>query len=68
MPIYRCHFFNSVDHFVTTKTIDCETDTEVHATADSVLASCGYSAVEIWDRGRQVYRVRKIDTPMLAAE
>ena len=68
MPIYRYHFFDSGDHFVTTKIVDCETDAEAQETGDSLLASCGYSGVEIWDCGRQVYRVRKIDTSMIAAE
>ena len=39
MPIYRYHFFDSVDHFVTTKIVDCETDAEAQETGDSLLAS-----------------------------
>jgi len=67
MPIYRCRFLGSADHSVTTKIVDCETDDEVQETADSLLASCDYSGVVIWDRGRQVNRARKTDAPTLLA-
>ena len=68
MPMYRCHFLDSADQFVVTKTVDCETDADMRATADMLLAACDCSGIEIWDCGRRVYRVRKIDAAMLAAE
>jgi hypothetical protein len=66
MPIYLCPLLDSAGHFVTTKIVDCERDADVRETADILLATCGYSAIEIWDDGRQVYRAR-VDAPVSAS-
>ena len=59
MPSYRCYFLDPADHVAATDIIVCETDTLVQARADRMLAACGYPGLEVWDRGRRVYRARK---------
>jgi hypothetical protein len=60
MPIYRCDFLDSADHLVTSKIVDCETDDEIQETADLLLAACDHPGIEIWERGRQVYRAQRV--------
>ena len=59
MPIYRCDFLDSLDHLVTSKIVDCETDDAIQETADILLAACDFSRVEVWEHGRQVYRAHR---------
>ena len=59
MPSYRCYYLTADDHVVATDFIACETDAEVGARADRLLAAGGYPGIEVWDRGRRVYRARK---------
>jgi hypothetical protein len=59
MPSYRCYFLNSAGHFVGIKAIAAESDAEIQAAADILLAASENPAVEVWDLGRRVYGVRK---------
>jgi hypothetical protein len=59
MPTYRCYFLNSAGHFVGIKAIAAESDAEIPAAADILLAASEYPAVEVWDLGRRVYGARK---------
>jgi len=59
MLTYRCYFLNSAGHFVGIKAIAAESDAEIPAAADILLAASEYPAVEIWDLGRRVYRADK---------
>ena len=59
MPSYRCYYLNADDHVAATDFIACDTDAQVGARADRLLAACGYPSIEVWDRDRRVYRARK---------
>ena len=59
MPTYRCYVLNSAGHFVGIKAIATESDAEVPAAADILLAASEYPAIEVWDLGRRVYRAHK---------
>jgi hypothetical protein len=61
MPSYRCYFLDSADHVAATEFIACATDTQAQVRADGLLAACGYPGIEVWDRGRRVYRARKTE-------
>jgi hypothetical protein len=63
MSSYRYIFLDSCDHVADYHVIDSETDTQAQARADRLLAACGYPGIEVWDRDRKVYRVRKTDAP-----
>lgn len=63
MPTCRCYYLNSAGHFVGIKAIAAESDAEVQAAADILLAASDYPAIEVWDLGRRVYRARKTDEP-----
>ena len=68
MLSYRCFLLDSSNHIVANDLIECETETEVQACADRLLAACGYPGIEVWDCGRQVYRARKNDAPSPARD
>ena len=59
MPSYRCYYLNADDHVAATDFIACDTDAQVEARANRLLAACGSPGIEGWDRGRRVYRARK---------
>ena len=61
MSSYRYIFLDSSDHVADYHVIDSETDAQAQARADRLLAACGYPGIEVWDRDRKVYRVRKTD-------
>ena len=59
MPSYRCYYLDSADHVAATHLIECATDSQARARADILLPACGYPGIEVWDRGRRVYRVQR---------
>jgi hypothetical protein len=59
MPSYRCYFLDATDRVAATELIDCENDGLVLARADRMLAAGDHAGIEIWDRGRHVYRADK---------
>ena len=65
MPIYRYYFLDAADHVSATGLVDCETDDQVHARADRLLASSDHAGIEVWDGGRHVYRADKPRPPQV---
>ena len=63
MPIYRYYFLDAADHVSATGLLDCDTDDQVQAPADRLLASSGHADIEVWDGGRHVYRSDKSHPP-----
>jgi hypothetical protein len=61
MPSYRYNFLDSADHITEFQVIAGRSDGEAQTRADRLLAACGYPGIEVWDRGRHVYRARKPD-------
>jgi hypothetical protein len=59
MPTYRYCFLDSADCIAEFHVIAGEPDGEAQTRADRLLAACNYSSIEVWDRGRHVYRARK---------
>ena len=59
MRTYRCFFVDSANHIVANDLIECETETEVQAGADRLLAASGQPGIEVWDCGRKIYSARK---------
>jgi hypothetical protein len=64
VPYYRCYYLDSADRVASTDVIACDTDSQAQARADILLIACGYAGIEVWDRSRVVYRVRKTDAPI----
>lgn len=56
---YHCFFVDAADRVVATLTIRCRTDDEAQSRADKMLAVSDHAGVEIWIRGRSLYRSRK---------
>ncbi len=61
VPSYRYCFLDSADRIAEFQVIAGRTDGEARTQADRLLAACGYPGIEVWDRGRHVYRARKTD-------
>jgi hypothetical protein len=54
--MYRCYLLNSKRSIAAVEVIECGDDTDARQKAGTILAArddC--SAVEVWDRGRQVH-------------
>ena len=62
MPAYRCFFLDRAGNVFANDVIECETETEVQACADRLLARRGHPGIEVWDRDRRVYWCRKPPT------
>ena len=56
---YHCFFLDAADRVAATLTIRCGTDYEAQSRADKMLAVSDHAGVEIWIRGRRLYRSRK---------
>jgi hypothetical protein len=65
MPSNRCYFPDAADHVATTEFVACATDAQAQVRADGLLAASGYPGIEVWDRGRRVYRARKVDAALV---
>jgi hypothetical protein len=63
MPIYRYYFLDASDHVSATGLADCETDEQVQARADRLLAGSDHAGIEVWDGGRHIYRADKPRVP-----
>jgi len=61
MPSYRYCFLDSADRVAEFHVIAGGTDGEAQTRADRLLAACAYPGIDVWDRGRHVYRARKPD-------
>ena len=61
MPSYHVLFLDPSNHIASTDAIECDTDGQVQARANFVVQYCGYPGIEVWDCGRLVCRVRKVD-------
>ena len=61
MPSYRCYFLDTAGHIFTNDVIECESESEVQACADRLLAVCGHPGIEVWDRERMIYSAQKSD-------
>jgi hypothetical protein len=59
MPSYRYCFLDSADRIAEFQVIAGLTDGDAQTRADRLLAACDYPGIEVWDRGRHVYRARK---------
>ena len=59
MSSYRCFFLDAANRVAAPDFIDCDTDGETCIRADVLLAASSHIGVDVWDRGRQVYRARK---------
>jgi hypothetical protein len=59
MPSYRYCFLDSADRIAEFQVIAGLTDDDAQTRADRLLAACDYPGIEVWDRGRHVYRARK---------
>ena len=65
MPSYRYCFLDSADCIAEFHVIAGGTDGEAQIRADRLLAACNYPGIEVWDRGRHVYRARKATRSIL---
>jgi hypothetical protein len=60
MSSFRFCFLDSIGCVTDFHLIECETDSQAQTTrADRLLAAYGYLSIEVWDRGRRVYRAQK---------
>jgi hypothetical protein len=59
MSNFRFCFLDSTDCVADFHLIQCETDSQAKTRADRLLAAYGYLSIEVWDRGRRVYRAQK---------
>jgi hypothetical protein len=59
MSSFRFCFLDSTGCVADFHLIQCETDSQAQIRANRLLAAYGYLSIEVWDRGRRVYRVQK---------
>jgi hypothetical protein len=54
MIAYRCYFLSEDDKIKSFEIIECASDAAALEEAERRLATCGYPAIEVWDRGRYI--------------
>lgn len=54
MMAYRCYFLSEDDKIKGFEIIECPSDTAALERAEQRLATCGYPAIEVWDRARYI--------------
>jgi hypothetical protein len=59
MSSFRFCFLDSIGCVTDFHLIECETDSQAQTRADRLLAAYDYLSIEVWDRGRRVYRAQK---------
>ena len=57
MIAYRCYFLGEDDKIKGFEIIECASDAAALEEAERRLATCGYPAIEVWDRGRYIGKV-----------
>ena len=57
MIAYRCYFLGEDDKIKGFEIIECASDAAALEEAERRLATCGYPAIEVWDRGRYIGEV-----------
>ncbi len=55
---YRCFLLDNDGKFRNSEVIECPTDAAALEEAERRLATCGYPAIEVWDKGRLIGIVR----------
>ena len=68
MRAYRCFFVDSANHIFANDLIECETEIEVPACADRLLAARGCHSIEVWDCAPMIYSARMTDTVPLGRD
>jgi hypothetical protein len=63
VPYYPCYYLDAIDRLASVDVIQYDTDVDAKARANLLLLASAHFGVEIWDRSRMVYRVRKTDKP-----
>ena len=54
MMVYRCYLLGKDGKIQNSEIIECPTDAAALEEAERRLNDCGYPAIEVWDRARQV--------------
>jgi hypothetical protein len=54
MIAYRCYFLTEDDKIKSFEIIECASDAAALEEAGRRLVTCGYPAIEVWDRGRYI--------------
>ena len=55
MPVYRMYWVGADDHFKLVKSVECASDEEALATAETMMGE--FAAMEVWETKRFVGRV-----------